>query len=49
MDVRWEVSIMEMDDHGRAFKVTRQNPDITEHRFFKTKRHAVRQFSRWLE
>jgi hypothetical protein len=50
MPVKWEVSIMELTDNEKSFKVTRHlaDIDVTEVRFFQTKRHALRQFNSWL-
>lgn len=48
---KWEVSIMELKDNGRKFKVTRRIPElyVSETKLFRTKKKAKKQFDDWLE
>ena len=41
---KWEVSIMELKDNGRKFKVTRRIPEL-----YVSETKAKKQFDDWLE
>ena len=47
---RWIVSIMELKENGKKFKVTRRIPElsVSETKLFKTKKKAKKQFDEWL-
>ena len=47
---RWIVSIMELKDNGKKFKVTRRIPElsVSETKLFRTKKKAKKQFDDWL-
>ena len=47
----WEVSIMQLEEDGKRFKVTRRIPklSVSETKFFKTKEKAKKQFEEWLK
>jgi hypothetical protein len=49
---QWEVTIIELrNEIGRKYKVTRRYCllGVAETKVFRTKRHAVSQFQKWLE
>ncbi len=47
----WEISITELTENGKRYKVTKHNPDfhLSETRFFRTKEAAQKQLNEWLE
>jgi|TARA_B100002003_G_C13653127_1_gene332178 predicted GIY-YIG superfamily endonuclease len=51
MSIKWEVTIMEMHDNGKRFKVTRRmhEMNVSETKVFDTKEDAMKQFNEWLE
>lgn len=50
MATKWEVSIMELENGARLYKVTRRIHElkVAETKFFKTKKLAMEQFDEWL-
>jgi len=51
MSIKWEVTIMELHNNGKKFKVTRRMHDmnIAETKVFDSKEEAMKQFKEWLE
>jgi hypothetical protein len=51
MSIKKEVSIIELKDNGKKFKVTKRVPDmsISDTKFFDSKEDALKQFKTWLE
>jgi len=51
MTYKWEVSIMETQNGGKRYKVTRRMPELSvaETRVFDNKEDAKKQFDEWLE
>lgn len=47
--MKWQVSIMELDDNGKRFKVTRRIPSlsVSETKIYKTKQEAMKKFNEW--
>lgn len=47
----WEVSIIELENSSKKYKVTRRLPEqsVADTRIFKTKEEAKKQFNEWLE
>lgn len=47
---KWEVSVMELENHGKKFKVTRRLPELSvaETKIFATKEDAKKQVEEWL-
>ncbi len=48
---RWEITIKQLRDHGKKYKVTRRLPElnIAETKIFGSKEKAKEQFEQWLE
>jgi hypothetical protein len=48
---KWEVSIIELENHITRFKVTRRMPEmsVAETKIFDTKEEAKKQLDEWLE
>ena len=48
---KWEVSIMELDNSHKRYKVTRRIPElnVSETKVFDSKEEAKKQFWEWLE
>ncbi len=51
MSIKWEVTIMELENHGKQFKVTRRmyKLAIAETKLFRSKEEAMKQFEEWLQ
>ena len=51
MPIKWTISIMELSDNGKLFKVTRRLPEqrLAEARFFVTRQEAFVQLVKWLD
>ena len=51
MSTKKEVSIIELRDNGKRFKVTKRVPGllISDTKLFETKEEALKQFEEWLE
>jgi len=51
MKCEWEISIMELKDNGKKFKVTRRMPAlaIAETKLFSSKEQAREQCEAWLQ
>ena len=49
MSIKWEVSIIELKENGKKYKVTRRMPDmhIAETKVFDSKEDAIAQFEEW--
>ena len=47
---KWEVSIKELRENGKRFKVTRRLPgiNVSETKLFKSKEEALKQLEEWL-
>lgn len=50
-EFKWEVSIMELENGRKKYKVTRRIPvlHISETKIFETKEEAKKQFEEWTE
>jgi hypothetical protein len=50
MSIKKEVSIIELKDNGKKYKVTKRVPDlsISDTKFFDSKEEAILQFKEWL-
>ena len=48
---KWEISITELKDNGKKYKVTRRLPELSvaETKVFKIKKKAIKQFEDWLK
>lgn len=48
---KWEVSIVELDNSHKRYKVTRRIPElnVSETKMFDSKEEAKRQFEEWLD
>lgn len=48
---KWEISIIEIKDNGKKYRVTRRLPDMSaaETKVFDSKEEAKKQFDKWLE
>ncbi len=48
---KWEVSIIELRNGGKRYKVTRKIPElsVSETKVFPTKEEALEQFRKWLD
>jgi len=51
LSIIWEVTIMELQDNGKQFKVTRRIKElnVAETKLFKSKEEATRQIKEWLQ
>jgi hypothetical protein len=49
--MKWEVSIMELEENGALFKVMRRIPHlgVVETNVFPSKKKALEHFTHWLE
>ena len=47
---KWEVTIIELKENGKRYKVTRRIPDmsVSETKMFKSKEKAIKQLEEWL-
>ena len=50
MNKKWEVTIIELKDNGKRYKVTRRVPEmsISETKISKSKEKAIKQLQEWL-
>ena len=50
MASEWEVSIIELKENGKRYKVTRRIPgmSVSETKMFKSKEEAMKQLEEWL-
>lgn len=48
---KWEISIIELKENGKKYKVTRRLPEllVAETKIFKSKKKAKKQFEEWLK
>lgn len=47
---KWEVSLIELKENGKRYKVTRRIPNmhVSETKMFKSKKEALKQLEEWL-
>lgn len=47
---KWEVSLIELKENGKRYKVTRRIPSmhVSETKMFKSKKEALKQLEEWL-
>ena len=47
---KWEVTIIELKENGKRYKVTRRIPgmSVSETKLFKSKEKAIKQLEEWL-